>query len=208
MLVAIDLAEKLHKSVTALDKDNNKSSITEQTIKFATGVVTMLSSATFSHMLVTGNGVPEGSFIGVASSGKLLNVMPNPIISNFPADCNPQYTLSTSAILSEYLMTKSVINFTEVTGMCTATSKTPGALATGSATNGKLIGLNGNDLASKIQATFAMESTETLKTFYQTLCDYIMKNITLNYLPGTINGGFSAGGGPLIGGTGIQGVIS
>ncbi len=208
MLVAMDLANKLHKAVTAPDKDKKNSKITEQTIKFATGVVTMLTSATFSHILVTGKGAPAGPFLGVAKSGKLLNLIPNGLITNFPPDCNAEFTSSTSTILAEYLISKSRIDFTEVTGSCTATPITPGVLALGTATNGKLSGLDGNELATKIQTTLSMKSTETLKNFYEALCNYIMKNITLNYLPGSINGGFTSGGGELMLGTGIKGVIS
>lgn len=208
MLVPNDLANELHKSVTAKNHENNNSELTQQTINFANGVINMLKSASFSHQLVEGSAPPGGKFNGKASLGKLMNLNPSLLSSNFPGECKQNFTSSTSSSLSSYLLSKAIIEFNKVEGMCTATTNSPGMLEIGSAKNGKLTGLNGNELSAKIKTDLSINETETLKRFYETLCNYIMKNIELTYLPGSVKGKFSAGGGPLIMGTGIKGIIT
>jgi hypothetical protein len=80
----------------------------------------------------------------------------------------------------------------------------------GQAKDGKIVGITGQALATMVASDMGIQQTKEMVYSYQALCDYVMNNIELSYLPGMVNGIFVLPGPvpiPIQGGIGSGGMI-
>jgi hypothetical protein len=189
------------------------------------GVVAAVKAAQYANPVVVGGGVPvnapspnAGTFTGSSQAGKFLVVTPSLISAPAIALASspliiPQITAQAGAIAT-HLMSMGLINFSFVEGNCTALGPfpapfpgAPGVLVAGRAKGGKLSGISGAVLGpAAIAAMGGVIGPDTIP-FYTAMCDYLMEKAEFEYLPNSINGAFSIGGGPLIGGVGMGGIV-
>lgn len=100
-----------------------------------------------------------------------------------------------------------LVSFTLITGACTNTPVSPGAL-TGAGANGKIAGYSGPTLATAIAAGIGQPSASApLISMCTNLVTYIMANATVTYA-GTVVGICPAGGGPITAGAASGGTIA
>lgn len=114
---------------------------------------------------------------------------------------------SESDIISAHIMSNAVITFPSVKGKCTAfwmppppaaLGPQPGTLLLGNASDGKMIGLNGEAIASLVAAAHGVELTETMKKMYTVMVNYIMENIKMDFPVGTVQGVFAPPPAPMV----------
>lgn len=230
-----ELAEKLVETLNMKDKDGGSVPSTKRAKALAKGVVTGLKAAKTMHPLVLGNGIAlnapapnAGSFVsGIAMNGKIIGFLPAPIMGAMSSvlveGVDPQYQgpmlanlQKQATAISTYITASAFVNFNKVEGNCTALLPNPppfpgapGVLVAAFAKNGKVVGLQGPILAAQVATAMGTPLvTPDMISFYSALTDYIQDKTEVEYLVGTINGGFSIGGGPLIGGTAVSGLIS
>jgi hypothetical protein len=123
---------------------------------------------------------------------------------------------SESDLISSHIMGKALINFLKVDGKCTqywqqpppaGTGPMPGTLVAGGAKNGKMMGLNGTELAElvavahqveKVPGEPAIGATDKMKKMYNEMVDYIMSNIEIEFPTGTVQGSFPPPPAPVV----------
>lgn len=112
----------------------------------------------------------------------------------------------------DHIQSQGLVEFTagEITGNCTNSPVSPGALAGGGGTGGEIIGLDGTVLANNIHTAVGYPGgvSTPLIQFCTAITTYIMDNAVVTYAPGSVTGSCPAGGGSLGAGTGIGGTIA
>jgi len=212
MLDKTELAKEINDAIGATDAEGNSIAVTSEMETYAEAVITTLTSATFTHLLVEGttaNGAPLQ--VGKADNGLFLPPLLAPtwfgvMQVGFPT-ANPAELLKEATCSTTYLSGASRINFTagNITGQCTSTPTSPGPLAAGQGSQGTIDELVGSDWGSSCMPTGG-DSTLTNKIF-TAISDYIITNSEATYLPNTVNGVCPPGAGPLSAGTGAGGTI-
>jgi hypothetical protein len=187
-----------------------------QTKGLAKSIINELKTAGLVNFLpgtVMGVAPPSGGPVtnGSASGGLILGPTPATLlaqmISNMGlAGSTPQVLAEATAIVTHILTGKVAFKPNTVTGACSNSPVSPGAL-TGAAMGGQISGLDGGAMASLMGAAFGGVSPQ-LKAKCQAICDHIMKNAQVSFTMGTIIGVCSAGGGPVAAGAGTGGKIS
>ncbi len=96
-----------------------------------------------------------------------------------------------------------------ITGTCTNTGLSPGPLSNGAGTNGVISGLDGTILATAIHGAAGYPGSVSTKLiqFCTAICNYLMTNASVTFLPGTITGTCPIGGGALSAGAGLGGTF-
>lgn len=206
------LAEEINKAIGATDKDGNSIETTAEMETYAEAIITTLTSATFTHLVVEGttaNGAPLA--LGKAENGLFLPPLLAPtwlgvMLSGFPT-ANPAELLKEATCSTTYLTGASKINFQagNITGQCTSTPSSPGPLAAGAGSLGTLDELKGSDWSS---SCLPPEGDKDLSDkIFTAITDYITANAEASYLANTVNGVCPPGSGPLTAGTGVGGTI-
>jgi hypothetical protein len=185
----------------------------DKTINMAQDIVDHIMTGIVNHLpdTVEGNAPPSGGslLLGKASSGTITLV---------PADLTARFIVtfgvSTPEILgmgtsiSTHLMT-GLVEFAEgnITGACSNTLVNPGTL-TGAGTAGTITGLSGPILATLMATSMAKPGPSAeLSAMCGAIVDHVMNNAEVTYAMGSVTGTCSAGGGPIVAGTGSGGTI-
>ena len=121
---------------------------------------------------------------------------------------SPEVIQMATAICT-HLQTTGSVSFApgNITGNCTNTPVSPGALI-GEGTGGMIVNLSGPVLAALIAISYGGIVSPELLSFSNAFVNYIMSNAEVTYATGTVTGTCSAGGGPIIAGTGVGGLIA
>lgn len=172
----------------------------------------MTQNGLVTHAPMTISGVAPSSggplTAGVGAGGLIAGLTPATLVLKMVKNMGkpgptPQLTGMASAICT-HLMT-GLVSLPTVTGVCGNSPTSPGPLV-GEAMAGKITGLVGSGLAALMALPFGGISPQL-----QAMCDafvtYIMGNAEVSYTTGQITGTCSAGGGAIIGGSGIGGKI-
>lgn len=193
---------------------------------FADAFVNGLKASQTIHMAIGGSGLavnapsPDAGKLvgGSAMAGKIINLNPQLIatqmIQGAQSALNPQATANITksvSTITTYIMASGLVNFSagSVTGNCTAitgSSPAPGVLVAAKGEKGKIQGLVGSALMAQMSAV--QGPLPNLLSYCNAICDFVVQNAQVDYLPQTINGAFPSGGGAVIGGTAVSGVIS
>jgi hypothetical protein len=223
MLVGKDLAEKMYAVYKSKDADGNTIKSTDAIVAFAEGFVQMITAGAMQSV-VTGFGMPNQqpipptswSFLGTSTKGNLMGLVPTLISTKLASaipDGDASLMLKEAKAVSNYFMTQANVTFAQVVGHCTAATGSPpvpGPLLGGQAKDGKIVGITGQALATMVASDMGIQQTKEMVYSYQALCDYVMNNIELSYLPGMVNGIFVLPGPvpiPIQGGIGSGGMI-
>jgi len=212
MLDKTELAKEINDAIGATDAEGNSIEVTAEMETYAEAIITTLTSATFTHLLVEGttaNGAPLQA--GKAENGLFLPPLLAPtwlgvMQTGFPT-ANPAELLKEATCSTTYLSGASRINFKpgNITGQCTSTPSSPGPLAAGQGSQGTLDELDGSDWNS---SCLPPDGDPTLgQKILTAITDYINKNSEASYLPNTVNGVCPPGSGPLTAGIGSGGTI-
>lgn len=96
-----------------------------------------------------------------------------------------------------------------ITAICTNTALSPGSLSAGAGTNGVISGLDGTILATAIHGAAGYPGSVSTKLiqFCTAVCDYLMTNASVTFLPGTVTGSCPIGAGPLSAGAAVGGTF-
>ncbi len=182
---------------------------TAYTQKYSEGIIASIQAATFTHAVVTGVAPSSGGALTVGTAaGGIVSISPSQMeaITDPQFSTSPQIDTENSAIVS-YVGT-GLINFASgtINGTCTNTPITPGILASGTGSNGTVVGLTGSGALSTV--TSALGTIGPLGSpFYTALIDYINSNAVCSYASGNVTAVISSGGGPITG-VGINGQIT
>jgi hypothetical protein len=147
---------------------------------------------------------------GAASNGIILGPNAASLTGQFVANmglagASPQILAMANAICTHIMTGKVTFAPNKVTGACSNTPVSPGAL-TGAAVGGTIIGLSGSAMAQLMGSAFGGVSPQLLAKC-NAICTYIMANAQVSFIMGTIVGVCSAGGGPVAAGAGTGGTI-
>ena len=211
MLVASDLADLMKDALGFGDFDTS-----DENLGFAEAIVEHLQTAVVNHL--------PGSILGIAppSGGPLTNGEAVPVPGNIllvPADLvaglSAKLGQSTPEIagiaeaISEHFLTAGVQFETgDITGTCTNTPASPGALI-GEGTGGKIVFLSGPILAAEMADGINQPSVSPeLLELANAIVDYVGDNAEVSYATGTVTGTAPAGGGPIPDGAGTGGTIA
>lgn len=166
---------------------------------------------------------PPGTIVGVAppsggpltagaGTGGLITGMTPPslagrFVSNGVAPSQtPQILGMASAICTHFQTGLVVFAVGGITGSCTNTPTSPGAL-TGAGANGTIVGLAGPALAGLMSTSYGSVSPQLL-AMCTAIVTYVTANAKVAYASGSVTGVCSAGGGPIVAGTGVGGTIA
>jgi hypothetical protein len=203
------LAEEINKAIgqpppaSSQTKGLAKSIINE--LKTA-GLVNLLPGTVMGVAPSSGGPLKNGS----ASNGVILGATPPTLVAQMIANMGlagptPQMLAMANAIVTHILTGKVTFKPNTITGVCSNSPTSPGALA-GAGMGGTIVGLDGGKMAALMGAAFGGVSPQ-LKAKCQAICDHIMKNAQVSFTMGTIVGVCSAGGGPVAAGAGTGGKI-
>lgn len=220
-LVINDLANAINTAINPKDAHGNPTITTDQMKTYAKAIVDTLKAGVLGNApgtingtgIITDDGPDSGKFENGVGIGGLVVLTPtawtSDMASGFPG-ANPSMLSGESAESIAYLQTSTLVSFAtnKITGNCTASSTSPGSLINGVGSNGTISGLIGSAWTTAIHSTFPNANVTLTKNVYNAIVSYIQSNAVAAYASNTITGGFSAGGGALIGGTGVGGTIS
>ena len=213
-LVSDDLADILFQSLGDLkDKDDNTVATTFWMKQYALGYCTCLKAGLVNNLsgTVLATSLPTGGPIiqGKASNG-LVVLVPGIMVTITTAAFPPlaYLLISENTTVINYVMTAGRVSFPlgSITGTATCTPLNPGPLTAGQGVGGSLSLLDGDVCTALVQAQTGIFGP-LQKPFYTALMNYTMAHAEITYAPGTVSGGFSPGGGPLIAGTGAGGTV-
>lgn len=189
---------------------------TPQLIGEATAIIAWLATGTVVNApgTVTGNAPPSGGPLsgGAASNGLIVGLTPSVLVGFMQTYMGfPSVTVELQAMAAAYathIPSAGKVAFTSVTGVCTNTPVAPGTF-TGAGANGKISGLNGDVLVNIMAASMGhLPVSKPHQSKCVKVVEYIMQNATVTYVFGSLTGVCSAGGGPVIAGTGVGGLIT
>jgi hypothetical protein len=223
MLVADDLAVILYDSLSdTTDKTGAPTTSTQFTQAYAEGIVAVMQAAIVTNApgTVIGTGEPAGTFMGSSTLGLIeldSSVMTDVILSVYQSSVKmeaPDFDFSPveSSITQEnqavcqYIMESGLVSFAQLTGIDTATLLSPGTLVDGHGDNGIISGLIGSACASIVASQSGLTGPYR-NAFYTALVNYIMANASATYAANNVIGDFSADGGPIQDGAGMDGTI-
>jgi hypothetical protein len=218
-LVVDDLAQALFDSLSnKTDKDGNEPALTDEAKGYARGFINALKDAKSIHApgTITGTAPPGGSLSnGLALPvGTMVPLVPATMTAEivtsgqFPLADVQTITDENNAVIGIHFtgVAKTSFESGSITGTCTATAISPGILAAGEGADGKIELCDGAVLAALVTSTIGYTGPDMIP-FYTALCDYVKNNAEITYASGKVTGTFSAGGGPLVAGAGLDGEI-
>jgi hypothetical protein len=208
------LAEKLHDALAQKTDGNGKpTEISDQTKNYAQGIVDTLKAGIVTNLPGTINGItaPGASLsLGTGVGGTII-LQPGTlqaVAAKGVAPAGAINILKENAAIVGYLMTGLVVfSAGDITGTCTNTPVSPGALTFGQGSNGKIIGLTGAGAMGAVISVLGFTGPDMFK-HYDALINYIVSEASVTYKLGSVVGVCPAGGGPLTLGAGIGGTIS
>lgn len=214
MLDAVELANKLHGNIIPkIGADGAPLPVSTESQTYAAGVIAALKSAIVSNLPGTINGITApGSPLSAGSGiGGLIVMTPAPMIAVTTGGFNP---LSGPDLLKEntaivtYIAT-GLVTFApgNITGQCTSSPTSPGPLANGAGTGGKITALTGAGAFAAVFAALGFLGPDALN-HYTILINYILDKAEVTYASGSVTGVCPPGGGPLGGGAATGGTIS
>lgn len=213
-LNAQELAKKLHDALRQ-KKDGNgtPTPISDQTLNYAKGIIAALKAAGVSNAPGTIAGVtaPGAPLSAGAGAGGLMVITPAPMIAKtsqgVPPQALPKINLENVAIV-QYIGT-GLVTFSagSITGTCTNSPSSPGPLASGAGSGGKIIGLTGAGAVAAVSSATGLTGPDMIK-HYTALINYILEEAEVAYPTGSVVGTCPTGGGPLAAGAGTGGTIS
>lgn len=211
MLNKNDLANVILNALgNPLDKNGNPIGVTDQMLNYSDIIIKNLKTASVNNVSgsVTAQGLPSAPITnGSATNGTISGIS----ASSWLSDMQSGFPNSNSAMLNQeatgsttHLMTgKAGFDAGKITGTCMATPTNPGPLLNGAGTQGKISGLSGSAWDAAIGSLGPLGSN-----VYNAIVSYIQNNSDVQYLVNSISGNFSAGGGNLLAGTGVNGSIT
>jgi hypothetical protein len=210
-LVASALAEQIK---IALNQATQPTS--PETIGMAEAIIeeiTSMATVSFLPGGVTGDAPPSGGPLanGAASNGTIAGTTGTSLANKLKSKMNkPSITsqLQNMASAISSCINAGKVNFSvgQVTGLCTNTPLNPGTF-TGGATGGLISGLDSGKLADDLANPYGSKSPEVI-AFASAIATYIMGNAMVSFASPLMTGTASAGGGPILLGTGSGGTIS
>jgi hypothetical protein len=216
MLSVSDLADLINEAIAATDKDGNPIETTAEMMAYAQAVIDTLQAGIVAHAPGTVSAiappVPGPITNGEATNG-LMTLMPAvwtaALMAGFPT-AMPAKLSSEASASTGYLMSSGKVNFASgnINGASTATPLSPGTLVAGLGTGGTIDDIEGDPWAADVTGSQGIDNTDLAKAIYGAISSYIKDNAEAAYAPGTVNGTFAPGGGPLIAGFGAGGTIS
>jgi len=170
---------------------------------YAAGYVKMLQAGIVINAVpssVSASAAPPGSSIaGGQSSGGLITALLGPVMAaeagkGLTPLALPGLLLECTAIAA-YIMASAKVSFAAgmITGKSTATTSSPGPLAAGTGNNGKITGLVGSALASKIKSATTFTGPKQI-AFYTALCDFTMASGAVKFPAATVQGTCTSAG--------------
>jgi hypothetical protein len=165
---------------------------------------------------ITGTCPPSSPLSSGAGTGGLISGLSGSRLASAVATAAGYGSVSSElsafgAQIVAHIQTSGIVTFTsgEITGTCTNTPISPGPLADGAGSGGKISGLSGSMLATLIQGAAGYPSVSAqLTNFCTAIVNYIMTNASVTYASGDVEGVCPTGGGSLSAGTGVNGTIA
>lgn len=210
-MVSTDLADKIKTGLGFSDPTS------DETKGLAKAIVDELKQASVSHApgTVLGTAPPSGGplILGSASGGLVVGMTPATLAAKMQSEMGkPSIApdlLGMATAISTYFIT-GLVDFSpgSITGTCSNTPLNPGVLV-GEGSTGRITGLVGSALATLMASSMGKPgATPELNAMCTEIVDYVMSNAEITYMTGSISATCSAGGGPIIAGTGVGGTIS
>ena len=215
MLDIDELADEIKAALgSPVDKDGNVVATTNEMKAFARAVINTLKAGLVANApgTINGSAAPGGPLLAGVGVGGLVSGLAVPtwlaeLTSAFPSADAGQLSAEAAASTG-YLMASSLVTFAagKITGQCTASPVSPGPLVNGAGMDGTIGGLVGVAWAAAVTAAIG-GGGPLAGDVYSAAADHIMNKAICAYTANTVVGSFAAGGGPLIGGTGLNGTI-
>lgn len=213
-LDAQELAHKLHEALSQkVDGHGVPTPVSDQTMNYAAGVVAALKAAIVTNAPGTINGLtaPGAPLSGGTGIGGLMVIQPGPMLAKtalgVPPQAVPNIAKENTAVIA-YIGT-GLITFAAggITGNCTNTPVSPGPLAAGAGSGGKITLLTGAGATAAVIGAVGFSGPDMIK-HYSALIDYISEKAEVSYASGSVTGICPAAGGPLSGAAGVGGTIT
>lgn len=195
--------------------------VSAQLTGWGSGVVTHIQMAALvsnAPGTITGTCPPSGGPLaaGAGAGGLIAGMSGASMASLVQAGAGyPSVSSELSTFCAQivsHIQTFGIVTFAPgtITGTCTNTPVSPGALSAGAGTNGIISGLDGTVLANAIHAAVGYPGSTSgpLISFCTAIANYIMANGVASYASGTVTGVCPAGGGGLTAGAGAGGTIA
>ena len=208
-LIAKELAAKMQQALGQKTDGSGAAIPTpDELTKRANGICKALKAGTFAHAgTITAIGAPGSPVtLGTGLLGVLVLSPAAMITEVLQSAVGPHATAEATAFIA-YLATGTIMFPPgKITGNCTATPVSPGILAAGAGSGGRIIGINAAGAVAAMLAAGIPMGPESIP-HYNAAITYILANLEGSYSSGSVTGTFAAGGGPLAAGTGIGGII-
>ncbi len=177
--------------------------------------VKMLAVVSLLPGTVQGNAPSSGGPLSGGAGGPGLIVGPTgPTLAARMAtkmglgSATPKLLGMATGITTHLLTGKVMFSSEKITGVCTNTPVSPGTV-TGGGTKGKIVGLSTGGMAQLVVLGIGQtEVTDKLRKMCEAIVNHLTDDAEVSFIMGTILGSASAGGGPVIAGTGAGGKIS
>ena len=211
------IAQDLWNTMGVVDPDTGAPDLSpNDTIKaYGQGVLDMMTNSTCSFIAGGFRAVaaPPGSPIqgGDGAGGKLGGVVGSVLSSAVSSFLGPEAMVLAKLeheAVALYIQEAGLVSFAtgSVTGTSTATGVNPGILQLGTASAGKLSGLDGGAMYGRVLAATG-SSGPNGKDFFTALCDNLNRDTVINFSSGTVVG-ITTSSGQLTGGVGSGGKVS
>lgn len=196
-----DLSQKIH------DAMGEKDSPAAPLKGLAEGIITEIKKGILTHALVSGvtaAGAPleQGTALAGVISGIIGATMATKAATEMGHDAATGKLNGLCGAVSKHIMTVGKANFESgnITGECTSTAVSPGPLANGQGTDGKIILLVAAVVAKDIADALGESSVSPkLLDFCTGLVNGIMDDAELSYASGEVLGACPPASGPLVG---------
>jgi hypothetical protein len=209
-MVVSDLADALKSSIGF-----GALATSSQNTGFAKAVIDEMQAALVNNAPGTINGTAPSSggplIGGTGINGLITGMTPVSLAARMIAEMGfpspSAEIIQFATAICAHLQTVGSVSFTLITGNCTNTPVSPGALI-GEGSNGQIVNLSGPVLAAAIAVVYGGIVSPELLSFSTALVTYIMSNASVTYTTGSVTGVCSAGGGPIAAGAGVGGTIA
>ena len=212
-LSATELASKIHNGLRQTsDGEGKPLPPSSQVQEYASGLINALKAATvtFAPGSITAVGAPGSPITaGTGVGGIFTGLTPAPMLAKTQVGEPGPMSAGENAALIAYLTANGIFIIPSggVTGICGATPVSGGPLINGAASGGKITVVEGAACAAFVASQIGFSGPDMI-THYTIVMDYLKQKLEVSFPTGTVNGSFSAGGGPLIAGTAVGGAIS
>lgn len=173
-----------------------------------------LSVVSFKPGGVTGKAPGSGGKLttGAASGGKIVGPAGKTLAKKMSKEMmlggavTPDLLKMASGITTHYLTGTVTFPVGKITGKCTNSGGSPGALI-GEGSGGKIVGLSGPLLAGLCAAAFGGVKSKELVAICTAIVNHIQKNAEVTFTTGAVTGACPSGGGPVTLGAAAKGTV-